>query len=120
MAGVIGMRDHTILLLQTDAKTKTFSDYETCRESLDDICKIFEDHLRKTFPHNQSITYDISQLFDFIDKFADMTCLIYDPDDRAYVPHTKAWIKEQIYILMRKQAQGHDSSARSHHNITNF
>ena len=28
-------------------------------------------------PNSPSITYDISQLFDFIDQLADLSCLVY-------------------------------------------
>merc|ERR1711971_544475 len=51
-----------------------------------------------------SITYDISQLFDFIDQLADLSCLVYQRSSNTYAPYNKDWIKEKIYILLRRQA----------------
>ena len=39
------------------------------------VCKIFEEHLKRSNPNSPSITYDISQLFDFIDSLQDLVCL---------------------------------------------
>ena len=40
------------------------------------ICKMYEEHLRQMHPHNASITYDISQLFEFVDSLVDLSCLV--------------------------------------------
>ena len=42
------------------------------------VCKIYEEHLKELNPSSLSITYDISQLFDFIDELADLACLIFN------------------------------------------
>ena len=61
---------HTILLVQPGIKpeTRTYSDYESVNECMEGVCKIYEEHLKRTNPNLPSITYDISQLFDFIDQ----------------------------------------------------
>jgi len=41
------------------------------------VCKIYEEHLKKLNPKSVSITYDITQLFEFIDHLADLSCLVY-------------------------------------------
>ncbi|EDO29024.1 predicted protein, partial [Nematostella vectensis] len=79
------------------------SDYESLEECMEGVCKIFEEHLKRTNPNTPSITYDISQLFDFIDELTDLSCLV-SQKNRHYAPHNKDWIKEQIYIMLRKQA----------------
>jgi hypothetical protein len=43
------------------------------------VCKIYEEHLKRQNPNTPSITYDISQLFDFVDQLADLSCLVYVP-----------------------------------------
>lgn len=43
---------------------------------LSGICKIYEEHLKRQNPDCPSITYDISQLFDFIDQLTDLSCLV--------------------------------------------
>lgn len=40
------------------------------------VCHLFEDHLKRQNPNTASITYDISQLFDFIDNLDDLSCLV--------------------------------------------
>ena len=44
---------------------------------MEGVCKIYEEHLKRLNPNTPSITYDISQLFDFIDQLADLSCLVY-------------------------------------------
>ncbi|KAG5203424.1 hypothetical protein JEQ12_003007 [Ovis aries] len=61
---------------------------------MEGVCKMYE-HLKKMNPDSPSITYDISQLSDFTDDLADLSC----------VPYSKRWIKEKIYVLLHHQAQ---------------
>ena len=99
---------HTILLVQPGQKpeTRTYSDYESVNECMEGVCKIYEEHLKRQNPNIPSITYDISQLFDFIDQLADLSCLVYHKSSNTYAPYNKNWIKEKIYILLRRQAGG--------------
>ncbi|KAB0386198.1 hypothetical protein FD755_001154 [Muntiacus reevesi] len=68
-----GTMSHTILLVQPTKRPEG-------------VCKMYEEHLKRMNPNSPSITYDISQLFDFIDDLADLSCL-------------------KIYVLLRRQAQ---------------
>jgi len=97
---------HTILLVQPGQKpeTRTYSDYESVNECMEGVCKMYEEHLKRQNPNIPSITYDISQLFDFIDQLADLSCLVYQRSSNTYAPYNKDWIKEKIYILLRRQA----------------
>ena len=115
---------HTILLLQSTTKldSRTYSDYESVDECLDGrqrrsfvpyclfflvgICKVFEEHLKKRNPTSPSITYDISELFEFIDQIADLSCLVFQKQTGQYKPHNKEWLKQEIFQLLRKQASG--------------
>ncbi|KAL3985169.1 Protein enhancer of rudimentary [Acanthocheilonema viteae] len=100
------LSSHTILLIQPVARveSRTWSDYETTTDCMEGICKIFEEHLKKLNPNSASITYDVQNLFEFIDRLADLSCLVWENTVKAYAPHNKDWIKEQIYILLRRQA----------------
>lgn len=40
------------------------------------LCKIYEEYLRQMNPHSPSITYDISELFKFVDNLYDLSCLV--------------------------------------------
>nr|CAD2170492.1 unnamed protein product [Meloidogyne enterolobii] len=95
---------HTILLIQSSAKvdSRTWSDYETLTDCMEAVCKIYEEHLKKLNPDLPCIQYDISDLFKFIDRLADLCCLVLDKN--VYVPKGKDFIKEQIFILLRGQA----------------
>ncbi|CRK88523.1 CLUMA_CG002240, isoform A [Clunio marinus] len=96
---------HTILFIQpTVPETRTFSDYESVNECLEGVCRIFEENLKVRNPHSQTITYDISQLFEFIDNMTDMSVLVYQRSTNTYAPYNKEWIKEKIYILLKKAA----------------
>ena len=97
---------HTILLVQpgTKPETRTYSDYDSVNECIEGVCKIYEEHLKRQNPDIGSITYDIAQLFDFIDQLADLSCLVYHKSNNMYAPYNREWIKEKIYVLLRKQA----------------
>merc|ERR1712241_1246592 len=85
---------HTILLVQPGQKpeTRTYSDYESVNECMEGVCKMYEEHLKRQNPNIPSITYDISQLFDFIDQLADLSCLVYQRSSNTYAPYNKDWI----------------------------
>ncbi len=70
------------------------------------ICKVFEEHLKKRNPTSPSITYDISELFEFIEQISDLSCLVFQKQTGQYKPHNKEWIKQEIFQLLRKQAAG--------------
>ncbi|CAG2168098.1 unnamed protein product [Oppiella nova] len=96
---------HTIVLVQTGKPdTRTYSDFESVNDAMEGVCHIYEQHLKRTNPDTPSITYDISQLFDFIDGLTDLSCLVYQRNTNTYAPYAKEWIKEKIYILLRRVA----------------
>lgn len=97
---------HTILLVQAANRmeTRTYSDFESVNECMEGVCKIYEEHLKRKNPNTPTITYDISQLFDFIDQLFDLSCLVYQKSTNTYAPYNKEWIKEKIYILLRQAA----------------
>lgn len=97
---------HTILLVQANSQmeTRTYSDFESVNECMEGVCKIFEEHLKRKNPNTPTITYDISQLFDFLDQLVDISCLVYQKSTNTYAPYNKEWIKEKIYILLRQAA----------------
>ncbi|XP_068948097.1 enhancer of rudimentary homolog isoform X1 [Petaurus breviceps papuanus] len=106
-ASTTSLKSHTILLVQPTKRPegRTYADYESVNECMEGVCKMYEEHLKRMNPNSPSITYDISQLFDFIDDLADLSCLVYRADTQTYQPYNKDWIKEKIYVLLRRQAQ---------------
>ncbi|XP_059808208.1 enhancer of rudimentary homolog isoform X2 [Hypanus sabinus] len=110
-------QSHTILLVQPTKRPegRTYADYESVNECMEGVCKMYEEHLKRMNPNSPSITYDISQLFDFIDDLADLSCLVYRADTQTYQPYNKDWIKEKIYVLLRRQAQQSGKRGRPKH-----
>ena len=96
---------HTILLVQLKRKgeSRTYHDFESVNEGMEGVCKIYEEHLKKKNPETESITYDLAQLFDFIDRLPDLSCLVYQMSTKSYAPFNKDWIKEKIYDLLKSQ-----------------
>uniref|UniRef100_A0A8C5Y490 Enhancer of rudimentary homolog n=1 Tax=Microcebus murinus TaxID=30608 RepID=A0A8C5Y490_MICMU len=70
---------HTILLVQPTKRPegRTYAYYESVNECMEGVCKVYEEHLKRMNPNSPSITYDIGQLFEFIDDLADLSCLVY-------------------------------------------
>lgn len=97
---------HSILLIQpsASAESRTYSDYESVNDCLEGVCRIYEEHLKRLNPNTPTITYDISQLFDFVDQLKDLSVLVYVKSSNTYAPYNKDWIKEKIYVLLRKAA----------------
>jgi len=99
---------HTIILCQFGSKlsTRQWSDYETPGEAMDGICQMYEFRLKQLNPERRKITYDISDLFTFVDSLPDLSALVFDSRVNAYVPHNKDWVKNRVYEHLKTQAAG--------------
>eukprot|EP00298_Acanthocystis_sp_HF-20_P016109 c21381_g1_i1.p1 GENE.c21381_g1_i1~~c21381_g1_i1.p1 ORF type:complete len:100 (+),score=28.99 c21381_g1_i1:30-329(+) len=96
---------HTILLHQAtnQPSSRTYYDFDTIQAAVDHICTMYETRLKKNNPTAQNITYDISELFAWIDSQPDMACLVFEVQLQAYSPHPKDWIKQKVLSALRKQ-----------------
>jgi len=72
---------------------------------MDAICKFYEQKLREQNPNARNITYDIQDLYLFIDSFADLGALVFDMRLQAYAPKDKEWIKQRVYKHLRSMAE---------------
>ncbi|EKX33120.1 hypothetical protein GUITHDRAFT_90822 [Guillardia theta CCMP2712] len=97
---------HTIVLLQETASksTRTFSDFESVSEAMNGICQLYEQRLKQMNPGMRNITYDISELYAFIDQLGDLCCLVYNGYG-AYEPHNKQWVKDRVFAHLKRMAQ---------------
>ncbi|TKY58033.1 Enhancer of rudimentary-like [Spatholobus suberectus] len=70
---------HTIILMQTSQNraTRTFMDYESITQAMDGICALYERKLKELNPAIRNLSYDITDLYNFIDGLADMSALVY-------------------------------------------
>lgn len=96
---------HTILLVQfaQHKNSRVYLDYETVFQAYDGVCQLYEQGLKVKCPDRKDITYDILDLFQYIDTLADLGFLVYDNKSHAYTPHDKEWIKKQVFLHLKKQ-----------------
>lgn len=64
---------------------------------------MFEDFLSKKSA--APVTYDVSQVYEFLDKLSDVSMMIFNRETGQYIGRTRAWIKQQVYEMMRGRCQ---------------
>ena len=114
------MTVHTILLIQTttDARTRSWSEYPTISAAIQSIIDSFQEQLKARNPHAPNITYDIQDLYNFVDQTHELAGMVYDANIKAYIPEDKKWIKDQIklhLLKLAKQNQSPSSGGRRRH-----
>eukprot|EP00440_Ansanella_granifera_P004150 gb/GFBE01004502.1/.p1 GENE.gb/GFBE01004502.1/~~gb/GFBE01004502.1/.p1 ORF type:complete len:108 (+),score=24.98 gb/GFBE01004502.1/:1-324(+) len=102
-----GGKKHTLLLVQFDdsKEARTYVDYASVPEALDGVCQLYEQSLKASNPGLRSTTYDVTDLFSFIDSVGDLSCLVFNSRTNAYVPHNKEWIKANVFDHLKAQVQ---------------
>ncbi|MGH0126871.1 UNVERIFIED_CONTAM: hypothetical protein FKN15_032798 [Acipenser sinensis] len=105
-------QSHTILLVQPTKRPegRTYADYESVNECMEGVCKMYEEHLKRMNPNSPSITYDISQLFDFIDDLADLSCLV---KKAASSVAFQCLFRRTVLLLLARQSAGAVQTDRS-------
>ncbi|KAF0743480.1 hypothetical protein DYB37_002735 [Aphanomyces astaci] len=124
---------HTIILVQytEDPNSRTYLDFESVNSAMDGVVKMYEAKLKQLNPNRRNITYDIQDLYNYIDSLADLSTLVYvflssplndervfclgsdlmmsycrlDLETRTYLPCGKEWMKKKIFQVLRNQAQ---------------
>ncbi|KAI9593527.1 enhancer of rudimentary [Syncephalis fuscata] len=98
------MTTHTILLIQRDSnpKTRTFSEHETVSAAMQALVETYQARLKALHPREANITYDIEDLYRYIDGYSELAALVFDSKQMAYAPRDKAWIKERIHHLLAR------------------
>ncbi|KAL1290980.1 hypothetical protein HN51_059532 [Arachis hypogaea] len=97
---------HTIILIQSshNRATRTFMDFESVTQAMDGICALYERKLKELNPAIRNFSYDIADLYNFMDGLADMSALVYDHSIHAYMPHDRQWIKQRTLRHLKKFA----------------
>lgn len=98
--------NHTILLIQytESPNSRTYMDFETLVQGIDGVCAIYESELKRCNPGVRNITYDVSDLYKYIDQLTDLSMLIYNAQNTSYIPRGKDWIKAQVFNHLKRQA----------------
>eukprot|EP00919_Chromeraceae_sp_WS-2016_P000392 GHVR01001012.1.p1 GENE.GHVR01001012.1~~GHVR01001012.1.p1 ORF type:complete len:108 (+),score=11.92 GHVR01001012.1:17-340(+) len=99
-------KNHTIVLVQfgNTVQSRSYLDYESLGEAFDGICQLYEQGLKGVNPQIRNVTYDLNQLFEYLDNMYDLSLLEYHPQLNAYLPHGKDWIKKQLFNHIKAQA----------------
>jgi hypothetical protein len=61
------------------------------------IIDTYQRRLKALHPRETNITYNIEELYQFIDGYTELAALVYEPNSMAYAPKDKNWIKERIH-----------------------
>ncbi|KAK8794611.1 hypothetical protein WA158_001592 [Blastocystis sp. Blastoise] len=97
---------HTILCIQPTPvmASRTYYDFPTATEAVNEIIRIFERELKRLNPRLVNITYDINNIFQYIDSLSEITILINEYDNN-YKLFGKEHIKSRIYNLFNRQSR---------------
>lgn len=77
------------------SNSKCYSDHDTLNAALDAVCVLFESKLRQNTSVDTS--YDIQDLFHFLDGLPDIVMLVFNKNTASYDPHNRDWIKKALY-----------------------
>lgn len=80
-------------------------DYGSVSQAMDGICGLYERKLKELNPAIRNITYDITDLYNFIDGLTDLSALVYEHDRQAYLPYDREWIKQRTFQHLKKMAR---------------
>uniref|UniRef100_A0A453CBT0 Enhancer of rudimentary homolog n=1 Tax=Aegilops tauschii subsp. strangulata TaxID=200361 RepID=A0A453CBT0_AEGTS len=98
---------HTIVLVQPSPNkaSRTFMDFSSLNQALDGICARYEKKIMDINPMARNFTYDITDLYNFIDGLADISALVYDHQLQAFLPYDRQWIKQKMFQHLKNQAR---------------
>ena len=99
-------KNHTIILVQytDDCSTRSYLEFSTSAQAMDALVKMYEHKLKELNPKVTHITYDISDLYNFLDSLKELVGLVLNKAIGAYEPMDKDWIKESIMKHLRGHA----------------
>mmetsp|Transcript_34423 Transcript_34423/g.71015 ORF Transcript_34423/g.71015 Transcript_34423/m.71015 type:complete len:101 (+) Transcript_34423:46-348(+) len=97
---------HTIILIQytNSFETRSYMDFQGVNAAMDALVKMYEHKLKELNPQVQNITYDIKDLYNYLDHLKDVCALVLDAKTNKYDPKDKAWVKQKIFSHLKGQA----------------
>lgn len=60
-----------------DPNSRTYLDFESVNGGMDGVVKMYEAKLKQLNPNMKNITYDIQDLYNYIDSLVDLSALVY-------------------------------------------
>mmetsp|Transcript_3462 Transcript_3462/g.10720 ORF Transcript_3462/g.10720 Transcript_3462/m.10720 type:complete len:101 (-) Transcript_3462:154-456(-) len=97
---------HTILLVKVgqDDADRTWCDVPSVKAACESVLKMYEEHLKRTYPDVANIQYSVDDLFVYLDEFHDLSFMVHDRKTDMYVPHDRDWVKGRIFDMLKKSA----------------
>ena len=65
---------------------------------------MFEKRLKEMYPHMKDITYDIADLYNYVDALADLSAIGVRTQNKRDLPYNKEWVKKKAFAHLKKQA----------------
>ena len=66
------------------------------------MVELYEKKLKQLNPSMRKITYDVKDIYNFMDTYKDICCLTQH--ENAYLPRDINWIKQKLFNYLKKQA----------------
>lgn len=89
--------------------SRTFYEYDTRDDLVKELIALFEEQLMLQKQaqgfSDESIEYVGDDLWEFIDTFSEIVCLERQAGTDMWIPYATSWIKECIYIYLKKQSE---------------
>merc|ERR1712039_294342 len=98
------MSSKCLMLIQPTKRPegRNYTDHESSADCFENICQIYEQHLRRINPTDVPISYDMNHLCDFIDELYDVCVMTYEEQTQSYHPRSKDWLKKALFDFKRK------------------
>lgn len=98
---------HTILLMQPESNpmSRTYFDYQGPSGMAQDLVAKYEQRLRKLNPSTRNFTYDVKDLYAWLDGLHDLSALVFSGQTTMYQPFGLPWIKKKVLNHLKRQAR---------------
>ncbi|KAG0365200.1 hypothetical protein BGZ54_006764 [Gamsiella multidivaricata] len=87
------------------ASSKTYIECDSVAKAMDEIIAMYEDHLKKKFPHKERIEFDVNEVLEMVFNLPDCAALVLDHKTSSYIPHDKSWIQKQVVVRAQSRAR---------------
>eukprot|EP00619_Florenciella_sp_RCC1007_P011166 CAMPEP_0205906206 /NCGR_PEP_ID=MMETSP1325-20131115/1814_1 /ASSEMBLY_ACC=CAM_ASM_000708 /TAXON_ID=236786 /ORGANISM="Florenciella sp., Strain RCC1007" /LENGTH=94 /DNA_ID=CAMNT_0053272203 /DNA_START=28 /DNA_END=309 /DNA_ORIENTATION=+ len=77
-------KTHTVLLVSETPQNKSYTVHNSTIKALEQVINLYERKLKEMNPQATNITYDISDLNNYIDSLSDMTMMVLDERQGLY------------------------------------
>ena len=88
-------RNRNELQFTKSENSKQWAEFNSVPKAMEGIIRMYENYLQKINPSVKNITYDIKNLFNYIDRLPECAAMVRDKG--VFVPRGKTWVKEQLY-----------------------